>query len=163
MKTVLIPTDYQPSSLNVVYAIHSQFNTGDLNLIFVHVFKLSDSITDLLMLSKRSREYEQVSDGFYERCNQLRAQYPRIKDIRIEFLYGSTLSMFKNFLEANKVHAVAYSENAAYQPIHKSSVDPALLVHKCGLPVISANSQTFARVKNQEFAPAYRQELLTQV
>ncbi|MFA6087101.1 hypothetical protein [Mucilaginibacter sp.] len=163
MKTILIPTDYQPASLDCIHAVCGHLKNEELNLIFIHVFKLSDSITDLLMLSKRSREYEKVSDEFYERCNLLRMQYPRIKNVRIEFLYGSTLSMFKNFLENNEVDGVVYTEGCTYEQIHRSSIDPSVLVKKCGLPVISANTKTYARVRQPELAAVYQEELLTEV
>jgi hypothetical protein len=163
MKTILIPTDYQPESLDCIHAVCSQFKDEELSLIFLHVFKLSDSITDLLMLSKRSREYEKVSDDFYERCSLLRLQYPRIKNVRIEFLYGSTLSMFKNFIEDNEVDGVVHAENCTYEQIHKSSIDASVLVKKCGLPVISVNTKTYAKVRQPQLTPVYNEELLTEV
>ncbi|MBD1393176.1 hypothetical protein [Mucilaginibacter glaciei] len=163
MKTILIPTDYQAISLNSVDAVCSQLKGEDLNLIFIHLFKLSDSVTDLLMLSNRSREYEKVNDAFYERLTRMQAQYPQIKSVRIEFFYGSTLSMFRNFLEANEVDAVAYDQNSAANPIHKSSIDPSVLVSKTGLPIISTTNKTYARVKKTEFAPAYRQQQLAEI
>jgi hypothetical protein len=163
MKTILIPTDYQPASLDCIHELCSQFKNEELSLIFIHVFKLSDSITDLLMLSKRSREYEKVSDEFYERCNLLRLQYPRIKKVRIEFLYGSTLSMFKNFIEANEVDGIVNSEACTSEPLHKSSIDASVLVKKCGLPLISVNTKTYAKVRQPRLTPVYNEELLTEV
>jgi hypothetical protein len=163
MKTILIPTDYQTASLDCIHDLCSQFKNEELSLIFIHVFKLSDSITDLLMLSKRSREYEKVSDEFYERCNLLRLQYPRIKNVRIEFLYGSTLSMFKNFIEANEVDGIVHSEACTSEPLHKSSIDASVLVKKCGLPLISVNTKTYPKVRQPQFTPIYNEELLTEV
>ncbi|MDB5288349.1 MAG: hypothetical protein JWR05_3298 [Mucilaginibacter sp.] len=163
MKTILIPTDYQPASLDCIHELCSQFKNEELSLIFIHVFKLSDSITDLLMLSKRSREYEKVSDEFYERCNLLRLQYPRIKKVRIEFLYGSTLSMFKNFIEVNEVDGIVNSEACTSEPLHKSSIDASVLVKKCGLPLISVNTKTYAKVRQPRLTPVYNEELLTEV
>ncbi|TSD67032.1 hypothetical protein FFF34_006435 [Inquilinus sp. KBS0705] len=159
MKTILIPTDYSTSSLDCIHGLCNQFKNEDINLVFVHVFKLSDSITDLLMLSKRSREYEKVSDGFLERCNLLRKQYTQIQDIKIEFLYGSTLSLFKNFIEANQADAVLSAANCSYSAIHKYSIDPEVLIKKCGLPVINTSKVTHARIRQQQIVVAYEQEL----
>jgi hypothetical protein len=164
MKTILIPTDYQASAFNCIPSVVSQLQSEEINLVFVHMFKLSDSVTDLMMLSRRSREYEKVSDEFYQRCNEAKAQYPQITNIKIEFLYGSTLSMFKDFLEHNEVDAVVETAAGSFNPIHKSSINPAVLVQKCGLPVISVN-KTYERVMQTEpVATMYqREEFLAEV
>ncbi|MBL4676808.1 MAG: hypothetical protein JKY70_11495 [Mucilaginibacter sp.] len=164
MKTILIPTDYQASSLECVPAICNRFKGEELNLIFVHVFKLSDSITDIMMLSRRSREYEQVSDEFFNTMEALRKQYTQINDVKIEFLYGSTLSMFKTFIELNEVDVVIELEDNEFNPIHRSSIDPTLLVKRSGLPVISTNNRTYAQIKQPEAEPVQEpQEELTEV
>ena len=64
MRTVLIPTDFNLNSLAILEALVKQ-KAEKMNIIFVPAFKLSDSITDMLMLSRRSRDYENVSDDFY--------------------------------------------------------------------------------------------------
>jgi len=165
MKTVLIPTDYQASSLDSVHAVCRQFKSEELSLVFVHVFKLSDSYAELLMLSRRSREYEKVSDEFYRYCNVLRAQYPQIKNIRIEFLYGSTLSIFKDFIEHNEIDVVLKSDDYAFASIHQSSVDPELLIKRSGLPVITVPKGDYASMmKGQKAtAPVYQHEELLEV
>ena len=164
MKTILIPTDYQASAFNCIPSVVSQLQSEEIKLVFVHMFKLSDSVTDLMMLSRRSREYEKVSDEFYQRCNEAKARYPQITNIKIEFLYGSTLSMFKDFLEDNEVDAVVETDAGSFNPIHKSSINPAVLVQKCGLPVISIN-KTYERVKQTEPVAAIyqREEFLAEV
>ena len=165
MKTILIPTDYQASSLDSVHAVCRQLKNEDINLVFVHVFKLSDSYADLLMLSRRSREYEKVSDEFYRYCNVLRAQYPQIKNIKIDFLYGSTLSMFKDFIEHNEVDMVLEKDSYLFTPIHQSSVDPLLLIKRSGLPVINIPKGDYTKMmrKQNVVAPAYQHEELLEV
>ena len=161
MKSILIPTDYQSSSLDCIHAVCRQLKNEELNLIFVHVFKLSDSFSDVITLSRRSREYEKVGDDFYRYCNVLRAQYPQIQNIKIEFLYGSTLGMFKNFIEANEVDMVLDTEGYNFSPIHAYSVDPALLIKRSGLPVITAPKANYGAMMQESkanTAPAYQQE-----
>jgi hypothetical protein len=163
MKTILVPTDYQPSTFNCIPSLCQQLDKEDLTLIFMHMFKLSDSISELMLLNRRNREYEKVSDAFYERCNEAKAQYPQIKNVRIEFLYGSTLSLFKNFLEGNEVDAVLSPDDCSFTPIHKYSINPDVLVQKCGLPVIKVN-HTRHKIKTATVAePVYHDELLTEV
>jgi hypothetical protein len=162
MKNILIPTDYQASSLDCIHAVCRQFREEDLSLVFVHVFKLTDSFSDVITLSRRSREYEKVSDEFYRYCNVLRAQYPQIRNIKIDFLYGSKLSMFKQFIEHNEIDVVLNTEGCAFTPIHQSSVDPALLIERSGLHVINAPKGDYARMMQQQ-APVVKQEELLEV
>jgi hypothetical protein len=101
------------------------------------MFKLSDSIGDLLMLSRRSREFESISDDFYNRCNTYKAQCKNIEAIKIEFFYGSTMSMFRNFLENHDVDCVLHPDNCSCNKINKSSIDPLTLIKKSGLPIVN--------------------------
>lgn len=163
MKTILIPTDYQASSLDCIHAVCRQFREEDLNLVFVHVFKLTDSFSDIITLSRRSREYEKVSDEFYRYCNVLRAQYPQIQNIKIDFLYGSKLSMFKQFIEHNEVDMVLDTEGCEFTQIHQSSVDPALLIKRSGLPVINVPKSDYGRMMQQQVAAVSTEEELLEV
>jgi hypothetical protein len=163
MKTILIPTDYQASSLDCIHAVCRQFRDEDLNLVFVHVFKLTDSFSDVITLSRRSREYEKVSDEFYRYCNVLRAQYPQIQNIKIDFLYGSKLSMFKQFIEHNEVDMVLNTEGCTFTQIHQSSVDPALLIKRSGLPVINAPKSDYGSMMQQQVAAVSKEEELLEV
>lgn len=147
MQTILIPTDFNLTALDCVESI-CQNSDQEINLIYIHMIKLSDSITDLLMLSRRTREAESISPDFYKRAIELRRQYPQIKNIRAEFFYGSTLSMFRNFLEANEVDAVLNPDNCSLSRLHPSSVDPVALINKSGLPVVSVT--LMAKVVKQE-------------
>ncbi|RFZ85948.1 hypothetical protein DYU05_10290 [Mucilaginibacter terrenus] len=148
MKTILIPTDYQPDALKCIQGITNQVRGEGINLVFVHMFKLSDSENDLLMLSRRSREYERVSDEFYKQLRDIRAQNPQIYNVKLEFLYGSTLGMFRNFLDANEVDMILESESCSFGAIHKSSINPDVLVQKSGLPVLKLNKKQ-AHVQEQ--------------
>ncbi|MEJ2884544.1 hypothetical protein [Pedobacter sp. GR22-6] len=161
MKTILIPTDFNASALNCIPELCTSMNEKELNIIFVHLFRLSDSITDLLMLSRRSREFEQVSDDFHSQCFELKKQYPMIKSIRIEFFYGSTLSMFKNFLEANDVDCILHPDFCTCEKLNKMSIDPSSLVAKSGLPTVTI-LKTQKEVRPQP-APALEEERLMAV
>ncbi|RZJ90152.1 MAG: hypothetical protein EOO20_09005 [Chryseobacterium sp.] len=137
MRNILIPTDFSVSSFDCFPAICQQQHHEDLNFIFVHMFRLSDSITDLLMLSRRSREFERVGEEFYERANQMKGFFPQIKAIKIEFLYGTTLAMFRDFIEVNAIDCVLEAQCCFLEKIHKASIDPLVLIEKSGLPVLS--------------------------
>ncbi|WP_083257047.1 response regulator transcription factor [Arcticibacter eurypsychrophilus] len=99
-----------------------------------------NTISDLLSLSKRNREYELISDEFYQRCDQLKKEHPEIKNLKIEFLYGSTLNLFCNFLEANEVSHILDVSDHAVNKLNKSSIDPSILIKRSGLPVIAVGT-----------------------
>lgn len=136
MKTIVIPTDFNPKALNCIETLCKQQPGTPLRLIFIHLFKMSDSITELLLLSRRNKEYDYVGDGFYATCEALRSRYPQIEEIKVDFFYGSTLSMFRNYLEAHGITAVLDLEACSLQPLNRMSVNPESLFQKCGLEVV---------------------------
>ncbi|PYF73992.1 hypothetical protein [Pedobacter nutrimenti] len=162
MQTILIPSNFNISALDCIPDLCEQFQNEKLNVIFIHMFKLSDSISELLLLSRRSREFEMVGDDFYKGCSQLKAQYPQIEGIRVEFLYGSTLSMFRNFLDANEVSAVFEPESRFMEKIHKYSIDPTVLVLKSGLPVVRLRKKII-QLKKEPVLSAKREAALAEV
>lgn len=145
MKTVLVPTDFNVESLKIIDSLVLTNKPEKLNIIFMHAFKLSDSITDMLMLSRRSRDYEMVSDEFCEMMNAYRAKYPNdIQLMSVEYFYGSTVAAFKNFLEGQEVDGIAYPKGYHFNPVHKSSIDPRLLTKRCGSEVIELDILEFS-------------------
>lgn len=156
MKNILIPTDFNIESLNCIKDLCRQDEDSRFQLTFIHLFKISDSITDLLMLSRRNKEYEYVSDDFYKACEALKANFPQIAAVRVDFFYGSTLGMFRNYLEGNGIDAVLELKNCSLKPLNKMSVHPEGLVQKCGLDVIRIQPQV------QQRARAYAVEELLQ-
>ena len=140
MKTVLVPTDFNLESTKIIDALVQAQPHETLNVIFLHAFKLSDSITDMLMLSRRSRDYENVSDEFYQRLNDYKKRYPnQVKNIGIEYFYGSTVSAFKNFIEAFEVDCIAYPKDYDFKALNKYSIDPKYLTERSGCEVVYLN------------------------
>ena len=136
MKTVLVPTDFSLESAKIVDAL-VQNESESLKIIFLHAFKLSDSITDMLMLSRRSRDYQNVSDEFYVQLDHYKSKYAaRVNTIGIEYFYGSTVAAFKNFIEAQEATCIAYPEDYDFKPINRFSINPKLLTERSGCEVI---------------------------
>ncbi|RYZ97226.1 MAG: hypothetical protein EOP47_22200 [Sphingobacteriaceae bacterium] len=160
MQTILIPTNFNVSSLDCVPALCNQFKGEDIKIIFMHMFKLSDSITDLLMLSKRSRDHEHISDEFYSRCRELKAEHEQIQAIKADFVYGSTLSLFRNFIDANEVTHVLDQGHCTASKINKLSMDPAILIKRSGLPVIQVEP---VKATKASYMQVVHEELLTEV
>ncbi|PWS31368.1 hypothetical protein [Pedobacter paludis] len=149
MKTILIPTDFNLESTKIIDALVKDQSNETLNIIFLHAFKLSDSITDMLMLSRRSRDYENVSDAFYQKLNEYKVQYSEnVNSIGIEYFYGSTVSAFKNFIEAFDVECIAYPKNYNFNPINKYSIDPKYLTERAGCEVIQLDTNVVHTPEN---------------
>lgn len=141
MKTVLIPTDFNVESIKIIDAFNLNYKHEDVTFIFLHAFKLSDSITDLLMLSRRSRDYENISEEFYLSLEAAKQKYPKlIKNLGIEYFYGSTVAAFKNLLETLSVDTILFPKNYAFQQINKYSIDPTILTTRCDYPVIDLDT-----------------------
>lgn len=136
MKTILVPTDFSAQAFKCIPSLCKQLQGEKLSIVFIHLFKLSDSISDLLLLSRRSKEYEHVSNDFYKQCEEIKTVYPSIKAIRIEFFYGSTLSRFKNFIEANEIDFILHPADCSISKLNKSSIDPSVLMDRCSVPLL---------------------------
>lgn len=92
------------------------------------------------MLSRRSRDYENVSDEFYQKLNDYKKRYPnQVKNIGIEYFYGSTVSAFKNFIEAFEVDCIAYPKDYDFKALNKYSIDPKYLTERSGCEVVYLN------------------------
>jgi hypothetical protein len=151
MQTVLVITDFKIEALDCVPQLSEQVKSTELSFVFMHLFKLSDSITDLLMLSRRSREFEHISDEFHNRCRELERTCKNVKSIRVDFFYGSTVSMFRNYLEANEVNYILDPSNCSVGKINKSSIDAEALIKKAGTRVIRL--QKVEAVQSRQEAP----------
>jgi hypothetical protein len=142
MQTILIPTDFQLKSINTIAAISKRFEGEDIAIIFTHMFKLSDSISDLLMLSRRVKEYQYVGEDFYRECHELKLRHPQVKSISIDFFYGGTLAAFKNFLEIHQVNYILDPLASHCAPLNRSSIDPAVLINRANLPILEMKKTT---------------------
>ena len=148
MKTVLIPTDFNVGSLTIIDTLVLTNKPETIRIIFLHAFKLSDSITDMLMLSRRSRDYENISQEFYDQIAHYKQKYPNdIESIGIEYFYGSTVVAFKNFLERIAPSFIAYPKNYNFNPINKYSINPVHLTNRCGYNVIALDADEFANAE----------------
>jgi hypothetical protein len=131
MKTLLIPTDFTYQSLQSIPVIAQQYYPQKLDIILVHMLKITDSISELLMLSRRSAEYKHIPDNFYVRCRELEKDYSHlINRIHIDIFYGSTVAVFNNYLDAHQIDGIV-TPHDNYQLLFKNSIDPEILIAKC--------------------------------
>ncbi|WP_207430336.1 hypothetical protein [Sabulibacter ruber] len=152
MTTVLMPSNFKKDSLACIPELLETFPGMPLKVLLFHPFGLSSSITDLLMLARRSREEETlISLDFYGECVELQQEYPELEGVNWTCFYGTTLVAFKNFLKANSIDFIASPTTYKFQALSKQSLNPNLFLEKCGLPVISITPQecTFAHRTEQ--------------
>jgi hypothetical protein len=131
MKTtnILIPTDFSLASLKAIPALLQQQAGQKFNITLVNFLGLSDSISELLMLSRRSREYE---------CTRLSREYSeQIEHLTTEFFYGNTVAVFKNYLEAREIDQVARLRDHTYAKLTALSYEPGTLLERCKCRVIN--------------------------
>lgn len=137
MKTILIPTDFDETSVYRVHKLLKNFKNEPVKVIFFHAYKLTDSISDLLMLSRRSAEYGKIPEAFHRACFELKSTSEGAIDcLAIEYFYGSTMASFRNFAEANEIDYVFFPEGYSFRKNSKYSIDPAKFLNKSGIPVI---------------------------
>ncbi|SER55924.1 hypothetical protein [Pedobacter rhizosphaerae] len=149
MKTVLVPTDFNLESVQIIDALIQDQPHETFNIIFIHAFKISDSITDMLMLNRRSRDYENVSDEFYQSLNDYKSKYQdQLSRVGIEYFYGSTVAAFKNFIEHFEVEYIGYPKNYNFKPINKFSIDPKYLTERSGCKLLVLDTTNIRRKEN---------------
>lgn len=139
MKTlnIIIPSDFTLSSLNIIPVLAERYPKQKLNISLVHFLQLSDSISDLLLLSRRSREYQLISDEFYAGCTILKNDYAdQIENIIPDFFYGNTVAVFKNYLEEKETELIAMPENHNYARLTSNSFDPTILMQRSGYKIV---------------------------
>jgi hypothetical protein len=145
MKTtnILIPTDFSLTSLQAIPALMQRQPGKKFNILLVNFLGLSDSISDLLMLSRRSREYEHITQEFMDECKRLAAQYPnQIDNLQTEFFYGNTVAVFKNYLEAREIDQIAKLKDYNCALLTPNSYEPTQLLERSKYPVLTVQPFT---------------------
>jgi hypothetical protein len=138
---ILIPTDFSLASLNAITGLVKKHPEERFNITLVHFFKLADSEAELLMLARRNREYTHISQEFEDQLNELRKSFPQqVARVYIEFFYGNTMAIFKNFLEARDIKTIVCLDCHNYKQLTKNSIDPQLLVKRSGCKLININT-----------------------
>ncbi|OOQ62147.1 hypothetical protein [Mucilaginibacter pedocola] len=139
MKTtnILIPTDFSLESLQAVPALIQQQPGQKFNITMVNFLGLSDSISDLLMLSRRSREYEYVTQEFLDELTRLSREYGEyIESLQTEFFYGNTVALFKNYLEARDINQIARLKQFSYIKLTPMSNEPDAFLDRAKCPIV---------------------------
>lgn len=124
-KTIAIPTDFSVESLNVLKTLLSQNNNRDqYDVILLHGTQLTDSITELIFMSKAKLTEKLSNPAFEEACTVIRNKFSsQINSIRKDFFTGFTQTAFDNYLEGNKITDIYVSKHRSPRFTHKKSFD----------------------------------------
>lgn len=124
-KTIAIPTDFSVESLNVLKTLLSQNgDTYRYDVILLHGTQLTDSITELIFMSKAKLAEKLSNAAFEEACTVIRNKFSsQINSIRKDFFTGFTQAAFDNYLEGNKVTDIYVSKNRNATLTDKKSFD----------------------------------------
>lgn len=131
MKKILIPTDFSGQSLDILTDYLLSSNESEVSVLFFSIVELSDSITDLLLLSKRTKEIELIPKSFENYCNCVQKEFERIKEVQFEYFYGNTIALFRNFLDANHIDEIVYDPLIKLQLITNVSSNPIEMIERC--------------------------------
>lgn len=136
MKHVLIPTDLTIRSLRVIHGAVARFGQEPLRITCMHALHMPTSITDLMMLSRRSSHYDLLSSDFRDACEMIRNRYASvIQQLQVQFLHGSSRAVFRHFLEYHGIDVIVCAEQEIFVPACSRSYDPAALIKKSPCPV----------------------------
>lgn len=142
MTNILIPTDFSTASLQLAEQAVQALEIKAANIILFHAFEMPDSEFDLLVPGRKKPYTNLMTDDLRHACKQLKEQYPKnIQKICFKFMEGSTVNLFRNFVDANEVDLIVCPDHYNYKPVHKLSVDPRALFKKSGIKVIREFSQ----------------------
>ena len=137
MTNILIPTDFSTKSLQLAEQAIQSLETKAANIIFFHAFEMPGSAFDLLVPGRKKPYADLMTDELRQACKQLKDQYPKsIQKICFKFMEGSTVNLFRNFVDANEVDLIVCPDHYQFNPVHKLSVDPKTLFKKSGIKVI---------------------------
>lgn len=142
MRRILIPADFSENTIKLLEKLNYQHNPG-YDLLFTHLFYLPDGIQDLLFSTYRLREYRFVTPEFkqaYDRYLE-NHQLPKTAiDVPVRFFYGNTLAFFKNFLRANNISMIAYSNEFPVKKLNSSSIEIHTVITKCGIELLNVDT-----------------------
>ncbi len=132
-KNVLIPTDFQMDSLNIIKKVVHDLKDGETATItLLHGYYLTDSISDLLFHSKKDILNQIVPPSFYEGCDLLKNKYAsQLSQVKIDLFHGLNKRAFKSYISSNRIDNVYIPVGLNNRKATKRSFDLAPYIHKC--------------------------------
>lgn len=163
-KNILITTDFSISSLNLLkYVLENKLGNEKHNIVLVHGYSTSDSITDMLFFSKSKVIDLLNNSAFEEGLSVLKNKFSsKIHIIRKDIFTGYNQGAFESFLLSNKIDFAFVSGNHTFSKNHKNSFDVTPFIKKSDLghEDISFYTETFIPEKG-ELAELFQNNFVT--
>jgi len=153
VKKVLIPTDFNVKSLNVLLEFLRRNPTGHFEVTLAHGYDMSHSITDLLFYSEYKVFRKIQSEEFRESCKLIENTYQsRLTKIKFGILTGNTKRYVKNYLETNKIDCIVHSNDYKMKFKSKDSFNllPYLKISKIELINIENTQNIVSELEHSE-------------
>lgn len=137
MRNVLIPTDFTLQSLQLAQKALDALDHQPTNIILFHAFDINMQSPELLGSSRRLPYAEVLTDEFRNGCRRLKTTYSKfLKEVNIRHMYGSTVPVFRNFVDANDIDLIICPNDFVFSKVTESSVNPDKMFRKSGVPVL---------------------------
>ena len=138
MVTIMIPTDFTATSLQIIEETILYFKPDSVNIILFHAFEMPASMQEVIG-DERKPHLRVMNEPFRKACKRIKDKYgPYVVNITYRHLYGSTISVFKHYLQFNKIDSIVFPDGYHFQQIHERSVDPERLIKGSNYPVIKS-------------------------
>lgn len=135
-KTILIPTDLQVGSLNVLRSLLAEGGPEETDVILMHAMFPPDGISDLLFYSPKRTLESLMEPRFREAMAVLRNRFEqKLRRLEVVSFHGRTRSAFEQFAQARHVEEVHTCASYTLK-LHDRAFDPTDLIRKSGLRVV---------------------------
>lgn len=138
MKTILIPTDFTSASLQLIEESILFLQPEPVSIVLFHAFDMPQSMQDVVG-SGNKPHLQVMNERFRKGCKRIKNKYSSfVYNIHFRHMYGDTLSVFKHYLQFNKIDCIIYPSALTVQMVHPRSVQPDKLIKKCGCQVVTS-------------------------
>ena len=137
MRNVLIPTDFTTQSLQLVARSLEALDEQPTNIILFHAFEINCNAEDFLGSTRRLPYADVLTDEFRNGCRRLKTTFAKfVHQVNIRHMYGTSVSVFRNFIDANDIDVIIYPNNYIFQKVTACSVNPDKMFRKAGIPIL---------------------------
>lgn len=150
--TILIPTDFNVSSLEPLKALLQFQDEDSIHVLLVHGVYQSNSISDLLFFDQSDLKMELAGKEFLSKLNKLEKELKsKVSSIQITFFSGFTQSSFEQFTETNKVDRIIIPYEIPFDWSHKKSMDILPFLHRSKIKkqLIAWDNNQYSNKSNQ--------------
>jgi hypothetical protein len=139
MRNVLIPTDFSVASLTLVEQTAQTLEGESLSIVLFHAFEIPTFASDLLDIRNKLPYQDLVTEAFRTACKRIKLQHSKtLRSIAIRHMYGDTVAVFRNFVDANDIDLIVIPEGYVFHVVHPGSVNPQPLFTRASVPLLTA-------------------------